>query len=332
MLLITLDVLSTRCGPGSLSRPGCVDVDRIIGFEINISSGWWPLIFLAACLVFLVSLTVLPMRRSRTSGRVLNAMLAAVVGWGIFALCITFAQSVWWPSIGSIVVAAQFLDIAPQPVPQVHVLVAILALLVLTVFVSRHRGVRSACNVLVWCSVGSLLLFAFAMTNPDIDSLLFSSQFYGEGGRLIRDFLLAFVAAYTCLWFVLSRGSSGYETDDEPGRFERGMRATQVALLAALASACIIYVVESVVPYDENISRFVAAIGYGRDDYGKRHMGPFATVVRLRSGGLRRHGRGSLGLLPNPAYSGKRGCPWSGGGTVHMSDYRCLPLPRRAVP
>ena len=151
-------------------------------------------------------------------------------------------------------------------------LTAILALLVLGVFISRHRDVRTASNVLVWGGIGSMLFIALGMSNPDIEMLLFGSdphRFYGEGAVWVRDLLLAFVVGYTCLWFVRPRGASTYDGQaDGPGRVKRGLQGSMVAFLVALSSACVVYVVESVVPYDENTSRLLAAFDYGSYGYG----------------------------------------------------------------
>ena len=287
MLLIVLSDVFKRCSPSSFSRPGCAD--RVIDFDLA-GSAWWPgifLAFLAVSLVLLVSLTVLPMLRSRRSGRVLSVMLTAVMGWGVLVLLITFVQSVWWPYVGSIVVAARFLYISPQPVPQVHVLTAALAMLVLAVFISRYRDTRSACNLIVWGGIGSLLVITLGMSNPDIEVLLFSSdplEFYGEGGRLIRDFLLAFVVGYGWLSFVGISSSSAHGVEDNgSGRFRRGLRSVGVVLGVGVASACVTYAAASVVLYDDNFARSLELFGVGSDGYPE---GRWGLWLRLWAYGL----------------------------------------------
>ena len=155
----------------------------------------WPSVFLLVCLALFVSLTVLPMLRSRMSGRVLNGTLAAVGGYALFALLATLVLSDWWPSIGSVVVAADFIH-SKESIPQAHVLAVVIGLLVIATFISRRRDVGSACDLVVWGGIGLPLLVALAMSNPFLEARLFVSYpdgYYGESGRIIRDLLLALV-------------------------------------------------------------------------------------------------------------------------------------------
>ena len=270
MLVVTLNNVFIRCSPGSLDRSGCRDLSKAIDFDLFPSSdAWllfWMLILLLAFLVLFVSLTVLPMMKSKASNRVLKIMIVAVGGWALLALIITSAHSVWWPGVGSVVISAEFLNIAPQPVPQVHTLSGTVGLLVLVLFVSKYRDVRSACNLLVWCGVGLPMLVALGMSNPEVEALLFRSGlegFYGEGGRLIRDLLLALVVAYTYLWFANANVAPVQDgQSDGTGHYRSGPQDSMVALLVALSSACFVYVVVSVILYDENVSRISLALGY----------------------------------------------------------------------
>ena len=244
MLALNLDVV--------LSGSGAIDLN-LIPFYYT-----WPSVLLLVCLALFVSLTVLPMLRSRMSGRVLNGMLAAVGGYALFALLTTLVLSDWWPSIGSVIVAADFIH-SKESISQAHVLAAVLGLLVVATFILRRRDVGSACNLVVWGGIGLPILVALGMSNPLVETRLFVSYpdgYYGEGGRMIRDLLLALVVAYTCLWFVSPRAPSPHEGQSQgQARFRGILRGFTVAILVALSSACFVYVAESIAPYDENQSR-----------------------------------------------------------------------------
>ena len=253
MLAFNLDVV--------FSRSRAIDL-YLIPFYYT-----WPSVLLLVCLALFVTLTVLPMLRSRMSGRVLNVTLAALGGYALFALLTTLVLSDWWPSIGSVIVAADFIY-AQESISQVHVLSAILGLLVGATFISRRRDVGSACNIVVWGGIGLPLAVALGMSNPFLEARLFVSYpdgFYGEGGRMIRNLLLALVVAYTCLWLVSPRAQSPHKGQSQgQGRFRGLLRCSVVAILVALSSACFVYVAESIVPYDENQSRILVAFDYAR--------------------------------------------------------------------
>ena len=132
-----------------------------------------------------------------------------------------------------------------------------------------------------------MLVITLGMSNPDIEVLLFSSvpfEFYGEGGRLIRDFLLAFVVGYGWLSVVGISSSSAHGVEDnDSGRFSRELRSAGVVLGVGVASACVTYAAASVVLYDDNFARSLELFGVGSDGYPE---GRWGLWLRLCAYGL----------------------------------------------